>query len=223
MPRTARASVGGLCYHVLNRGNAGVQVFLDDDDYESFVVALRNACDRMPMRVLAYCVLPDHFHLAVWPRGDGDLGRWMHWLLNAQVRRYHQQHHTSGHLWQGRFKAFPVAHDEHLLTMLHYIESNPVRARRVRKAERWQWSSARWWLAPADERPAPLDRGPVARPEDWTAFINQPLPEAELEVLRQCVKRDRPYGPERWVQRTAARLGLERSLRPRGRPPKLRG
>ena len=76
-----------------------------------------NACEHLPMRVLSYCLMPNHFHLALWPHHDGDLGRWMHWLLNAHVRRYHQHYHSSGHLWQGRFKAFPIQHDDHLLTV----------------------------------------------------------------------------------------------------------
>ena len=104
MARTARASVGGLCYHVLNRGNARRTVFYKDGDYLAFLKALRHACDELPMRVLAYCLMPNHFHLALWPYADGDLSRWMHWLLNAHVRRYHQRYHSSGHLWQGRFR-----------------------------------------------------------------------------------------------------------------------
>ena len=81
--------------------------------------------------------MPNHFHLAVWPEEDGDLSRWMHWVQNTHVRRYHQHYHTSGHIWQGRFRAFPIQEDAHLLTILRYIERNPLRARLVRRAERW--------------------------------------------------------------------------------------
>ncbi|MBY0526977.1 MAG: hypothetical protein K2R98_26525 [Gemmataceae bacterium] len=62
----------------------------------------------------------------------------MHWLLNTHVRRYHQHYHGSGHVWQGRFKAFPMAEDEHLLAVLRYIERNPLRAKLTRRAERWR-------------------------------------------------------------------------------------
>jgi putative transposase len=137
MPRTARASVGGICYHVLNRGNGRQQVFFKDGDYAAFLKALTHACEQIPMRVLAYCLMPNHFHLVRWPREDGDLSAWMHWLANAHVRRYHQHYKGSGHLWQGRFKAFPIEQDEHLLTVIRYVERNPLRAALVESVEQW--------------------------------------------------------------------------------------
>ncbi len=73
---------------------------------------------RNLMRILAYCVLPNHFHLALWPLGDGDMGRWRHCLLTAHVRRYQRHYHSTAHLWQGRFKTFPIKEDEHLLVVL---------------------------------------------------------------------------------------------------------
>jgi REP-associated tyrosine transposase len=87
MPRTARAAVGGYCYHVLNRGNDRAAVFHDEDDYAAFVALLRAACARWPLRVLAYCLMPNHFHLAAWPEDDADLAAWMHWLLTTHVAR----------------------------------------------------------------------------------------------------------------------------------------
>src|SRR5215210_4240058 len=98
MPRTARASVGGLCYHALNRDNARQQVFFKDGDYQAFLKALADACTAVPMRVLGYCLMPNHFHLVLWPHDDGDLSRWMQWLLTTHVRRYHEHHKTTGHV-----------------------------------------------------------------------------------------------------------------------------
>ena len=89
MPRTVRASVGDICYHVINRGNAQIEVFHKDGDYQTFVELIGLACQPIPMRLLAYCVMSNHFHLALWPHSDRDLGRWMQWLLTAHVRRYH--------------------------------------------------------------------------------------------------------------------------------------
>ena len=86
MPRTARASVGQYCYHVINRGNGRAPVFHADGDFQAFITLLTDACRRLPMRVLAYCLMPNHFHLALWPYGDGDLSRWMQWLLTAHVK-----------------------------------------------------------------------------------------------------------------------------------------
>ena len=95
MPRTARASVGGVCYHVINRGNGRARVFHKDRDFQAFTDLFEPACERLPMRILAWCLIPNHFHLVVWPLNDGDLSRWMQWLLTAHVRRYHQHHRTS--------------------------------------------------------------------------------------------------------------------------------
>ena len=219
MPRTAGVAPGGLCYDVRNRGNARREIFLKDGDYQAFLKALAHACVQVPMRVLGYCLLPNHFHSVVWPKEDGDLSRWLQWLLNAHVRRYQQHYHSSGHIGQGRSKSFPIESDDQLLTVLRYVERNPVRARLTRLAERWAWSSARWWRA-GEQPPLYLDKGPVARRSDWLEWVNAPESEAELEVLRASVVRGPPHGAGAWVKRMAARLGLEKTLRPHGRPRK---
>jgi putative transposase len=148
----------------------------------------------------------------------GDLGRWMQWLLTAHARRYHRHYGTTGHVWQGRFKAFPVQGDDHLMTVLRYVERNPLRAELVSRAEHWKWSSLPGWLT-GDPL---LFRGPPApRDQDWLARVNEPLSAGDLERLRHCVQRGRPFGSDRWTRQTAKRLGLESCLRPRGRPRKV--
>src|SRR5690606_10569756 len=107
MLRTARASAANWVYHVINRGNGRAEVFHNDEDYAAFVRIMGDACERLPLRILGYCLMPNHFHLVLWPRHDGDLSRWMQWLLTCHVRRYHRHCGGSGHVWQGRFKAFP--------------------------------------------------------------------------------------------------------------------
>lgn len=108
MPRTARASVGNYCYHVINRGNARTEVFHADGDYSAFIDLLCSASTRIPMRIVAHYLMLNHFHPSLWPYHCGDLSRWMQWLLTAYVRRYHRWCDSSGHVWQGRFKAFPI-------------------------------------------------------------------------------------------------------------------
>ena len=219
MPRTARASAGDCCYHIINRGNARAEVFHADGDYQAFLNLLGQASQRLPMRILAYCLMPNHFHLALWPYHDGDLSRWMQWLLTAQVRRYHTYHDSSGHIWQGRFKAFPIEQDAHLLTVLRYIEQNPVRASLAPRAEEWRWSSARAWEHSG--RSPRVDVGPVARPEPWLDWVNGSMDEMEVQRVRQSVNRGAPFGSAVWTVVTAALLGLDASLRPIGRPQKL--
>jgi len=222
MPRTARASVGGICYHVINRGNAQNAVFHGEEDYAAFIQLLTESLDHVSMRVVSYCLMPNHFHMVVWPREDGDLSRWMQWLLTAQVRRYHRHYRGSGHVWQGRFKAFPIQQDAHLLTVIRYVERNPLRAGLVDRAEAWVWSSLRWWGKAPKDRPVFLDDGPVDRPRGWVEAVNRPMTDAELEGLRRSVNRGTPWGTATWTRRTAVRLGLEASLRPRGRPRKAK-
>jgi putative transposase len=216
IPRSARSSQGGYCYHVLNRGNGKRTVFHKDGDFAAFSKLLVQAAERVRIRLLAYCLLPNHFHLALWPYQNGDLSSYMGWLLTAHVRRYHQHYHSTGHVWQGRFRAFPIQEDAHLLTVLRYIERNPVRAASVERADGWRWSSA----APRQVGMPVLNAGPVPRPEGWLDYVNTPQTEAEVESLRECIRRRRPFGAASWMEMTARRLGLEASLRPRGRPKK---
>lgn len=203
-------------YHALNRGNGRAQVFHDKFEYQGFVDLMGETCQREPVRVLAYCLMPNHFHLVLWPAKDGGLSRWMQRLLTAQVRRYYRRSLGSGHVWQGRFKAFPVQSDAHLLTVLRYVERNPLRAGLVAQAQTWPWSSAHWWGKAG--APEFLQAGPLPRPGDWEQWVNTPQTAAEVDVLRRCVNRGAPWGDRTWVERTAKQLGLEFSLRPRGRP-----
>jgi len=216
MPRPKRSAPAGYCYHVLNRGNGRQRVFHKEADYAAFVRLFDEAQVRCPMRVLAYCLMPNHFHLVVWPWGDGDLSRWMQWLQTTHVRRYHEHYRSTGHVWQGRFKAFPIQEDEHLLTVLRYVERNPLRAGLAAAVDGWPWTSLT--LAQQSERPPWFSPGPVARGRDWPQHVARPQTDVELVALRRSVERGCPYGGERWQTRTIASLGLESTLRPRGRP-----
>ncbi len=215
MARTARASVGGAIYHALNRGNRRSVVFHKPADYDAFVEAIGEASRRLPVDLFGYCLMPNHFHLVIRPHADGDLGRWMRWLLTTHALRYHRHYQTTGHVWQGRYKAFPIQDDDHLTTVLRYVERNPLRAELVARAEHWKWSSLPGWLGndPLLWRGEPAPRG-----SDWVKRVNKPLSAGDLQRLRESVDRERPFGSEEWTLRTAERLGLESTLRGRGRP-----
>ena len=214
MPRTARACVAGYCYHVLNRGNARTEVFHKPEDYGAFLRAIHEASVRLPMPLLAYCLMPNHFHLVVRPVGDGDLSCWMQWLMTTHVQRYLKHYGQSGHIWQGRFKAFPAQDDDHLVTVVRYVERNPLRAGLVARAEDWSWSS----LAATGgmENPPKIAFEEILRRGNWPEFVNAPMTEAECEAIRHSIRRNRPYGTESWTRSTAKKLGLESSLRSRG-------
>jgi putative transposase len=203
---------------VLNRGAGRRRIFGKPRDFEAFEEVLVQAKARLPMRVLAWCVMPNHWHFVLWPRGDGDLSEFMRWLTVTQTQRWHAAHRTSGTgpLYRGRFKSFPIQEDEHLWTVLRYVERNPLRANLVQGPEAWRWSSL--WHREQGNPAGLLDDGPVALPRRWRQHVETPQTESELEALRRAVVRGCPFGEDSWQQRTAKRLRLESTLRPRGRP-----
>ena len=142
----------------------------------------------------------------------------MQWLQTTHVRRYHEHYQGSGHVWQGRYKAFPIQEDEHLLTVLRYVERNPLRAGLISAVDAWPWNSLT--LAGQRERPPWYSAGPVPRGRNWLSYVAQPQSDLELLALRRCANRGSPYGGEWWQKSTVAKLGLESTLRPRGRPRK---
>jgi putative transposase len=220
MPRPPRAAEGGLIYHALNRANARMSIFACDEDYAAFERVLSEALGREEMRLLAYCLMPNHFHLVVWPRGDGDLSRFMRWLTMTHTQRWHAHHGTagSGHVYQGRFKSFPVQCDDHLLTVCRYVERNALRAGLVERAEDWMWGSLRLRRGKvAADRPV-LSPWPIEFPRDWKSRVNRAIGAKEEEAVRRSIERGQPFGSALWQAEVAARLGLESVFRPRGRP-----
>jgi putative transposase len=220
MGRPKRAADGGLIYHVLNRANAGMPIFGKDGDYEAFEVVLQEAVERTETRLLAYCLLANHWHLIVWPREDGELSKFTGWLTLTHTQRWHAHRGTtgSGHLYQGRFKSFPVQDDDHYYTVCRYAERNALRAGLVERAEDWRWGSLYRWRRGTPKERSLLAAWPLPRRPGWIEHVNEPQTEAELAALRRCVQRGCPFGEEAWCDRMVRRLGLESTLRPRGRP-----
>ncbi len=220
MPRRLRTATGGLVYHVLNRRVGRLRLFEKPADYAAFEKILDQAHERTGVRMAAYCLMPNHWHLLLWPRDDGELSEVMRWITVTHTQRWHAHRQTSGSgpVYQGRFKSFPVQTDEHFLTVARYVERNAVRAKLVGRAEDWRWSSL-WRRVQRDPKlEGFLSDWPVERPRGWVQLVNGTDNAAELEDLRCSAQRGRPFGDEAWVVRMAKRLGLESTLRPRGRP-----
>jgi len=222
MGRPKRAAQGGLIYHVLNRANARMTIFDGDADYEAFEQVLAEAVEREQTRLLSYCVMPNHWHLVVWPRTDGELSRFAGWLTLTHTQRWHAHRGTtgSGHVYQGRFKSFPVQDDDHFFTATRYVERNPRRANLVEGAEQWRWSSLYRWKFGTPEEKRLLSAWPMPRRPGWIDYVNEPQTEAGLAAIRRSIQRGSPLGEADWIAATARQLGLESTLRPRGRPKK---
>lgn len=219
MPRTSRSLVAGGCYHVISRGNNRARLFEDPCEYDAFIGLMALAQQRTHLSLLAACVMPNHVHLVVAQERPNDISRWMHWLLTTHSHRHHLGRESSGRVWQGRFKAFPIQQDGHLLTVMRYVERNALRAGLVERAEDWAWGSLAWrrrgkWqdlLAPP----------PCTLPTNWLAWVNAPQTIEELAALRACVNHQRPYGSESWTTRERARWTQQHTVRRRGRPRKV--
>ncbi len=212
-----------MIFHVLNRANAQARIFGKEENYAAFERVMQETLARKPMRILGYLIMPNHWHLVLWPKHDGDLGAFMQRLTTTHVRRWHLYRKTvgCGHLYQGTYKSFPIEADEHLLTVLCYVERNALRAGLVERAEEWRWSSLWRWRHPeVIEEVPPLTAWPVDRPRQWLQQVNRPQPKAELEALQTAVGRGRHFGTTTWQEMTAAKLGLESAFHPRGRPRK---
>lgn len=220
MARMPRSLLAGYCYHAINRGNSRALVFHGPKDYRAFLQLMTEAQAHCALPILAVCIMPNHFHLVAKPLKTGDMSRWFHWLLTTHASRYHKVHGTSGRVWQGRFKSFPIQEDAHLLSVMRYVERNALRAGLVGRAEQWAWGSLNWRVR--NRTPAWLVRPPRGLPDKWMERVNEPQTAAEEAALRCSVNRQRPYGSEPWVEAAAARLGLEPSLRNRGRPKRRR-
>ena len=197
-------------------------IFEKDGDYEAFEGVLQEAVDRTRTRLLAYCLMPNHWHLVVWPKENGELSQFTGWLTLTHTQRWHAHRHStgSGHVYQGRFKSFPVQDDEHFYTVCRYVERNALRANLVERAEEWRWCSLHRWKRGTPKEKSLLAAWPLARRPGWVDHVNAPQTDAELAALRRSVQRGCPFGDESWSGKMVKKLGLESTFRPQGRPKK---
>jgi putative transposase len=222
MGRQVRIAPGGVVFHVLNRSAGKFKFLSREKDFQAFENVLLEAHARHPLQIFSYCVLATHWHFVVRPEKDGDLTAFFRWLTHTHAMRWRVSHHTVGygHLYQGRFKSFPVEQDEHFLNVCRYVERNALTAGLVTRAEQWRWGSLWAREHGAKELRAILGSWPADRPADWTRHVNEAIGGKELDRLRSSLERGRPYGSESWVLRTATRFRMEHTIRPEGRPAK---
>jgi putative transposase len=214
-----------MVYHVLNRSGGRRRLFTSEADYVAFLRVLVEALRRYPgVQLLAFCIMPNHWHLVLRPCKDGELSAFMRWLTQTHAQRWRQVKQTvgEGSLYQGRFKSFVVEEDHHFLVLCRYVERNALRAKLVRRAEAWRWGSA--WTRGNSTTSAGRELGelladwPVPRPATWLAILNEPQSDRDEERVRTSIARGRPLGGDTWVERTARRMSITHALRPPGRP-----
>lgn len=219
MPRPPRCDVAGMCFHVLNRGNARQTIFHKYEDYLAFERVLVEGLERTPVSLLGYCWMSNHWHMVLSPREDGGMSRLMSWVTMTHTARHHAHYGTagSGHLYQGRYKSFPIQDDSHFLTVMRYVERNALAAGLCGRAEDWRHGSLHRWLHPHSSE-LKTATWPVRRPPGWVRRVNIPIGDREQEQIRRAIARGQPFGDAGWVETTARQYDLESTLRKRGRP-----
>ena len=222
MPRQPRKAFGGQIYHVMNRGNCRMDIFEKGDDYLSFLKTMEEGRKRTDMRILAFCLMPNHWHMVLWPRKAEDMTLFVQWVAGTHVRRWREKRNLvgDGHLYQGRFKSLPIQRNENLYRMLGYVEGNARRSHKSKRAETWPYSSL-YAGKRAAESQVELTPWPVPRPADWVETVNAAIKPEELELLRLHVQRGRPLGSDAWMRQVVREMGLESTVRDRGRPRKV--
>ena len=195
-----------------------MQIFRAEKDYDAFHRVVEQTLRVAPIRICAYCWMPNHWHFVLWPERNGDLSKFMQRMANMHTQRWQRAKLRVGygHLYQGRFKSFPIQSDEHFYSVVRYVERNALRAGLVEYAEDWKWGSLH--QRTRQTRGQLLADWPLPQPSSWTEYVNLPQTEAEVEAIRRCLRRGSPYGNAVWIEQTADQLGLQSTLRRRGRP-----
>ena len=208
----------GYIYHVLNRGVKRQQLFFCDDDYAAFEALVEETLERTPLAILTYELMPNHWHFVAQPADNRELPDFFHDLTSTHAKRFHAARNSTGegHVYQDRYKSFPVESDAHLLSLCRYVERNALQAGLVQRAEDWRWSGL--W-----RRIRQLDGWlksdwPVPRPDDWIERVNERLTTSELARIQTSVRRGRPLGTPEWTRTVAQQLGLQHTVRAPGRP-----
>lgn len=188
MPRSRRHVPPNSIIHVINRGNDRRGLFHTPAEYDEFQWLMRHAMGREPLRLVAYVLMPNHWHMVAWPETSTQLSRYLHLLCSAHAARWRRRAGSAGqgHVYQDRFHAFIVESERHYYHVLRYVEANPLRAGLVETAAEWAWSS----LAERRERRGDLIvPGPLALPDRWPDLVDQTMPASVLADLRDRTRR----------------------------------
>jgi putative transposase len=217
-----RLAIGDTIYHVINRANGRATIFKNDKEYRHFELLLEEAKELLDMRILAYCIMPNHWHLVLYPRNDGDMSEFMRWLTTTHVRQYRVATKSigHGHVYQGAYKSFPVEQSEYLTTLIRYVEQNPLRAKLVKRAEDWKYSSLYRRMKGTPKQKKLLAKLPIDLPHQYLKEVNTIYNEEVLTTIRHSVQKGTPLGGEDWAEQFVRLHKMESTVRERGRPRK---
>ncbi len=223
MPRIPRSVVGDMVYHILNRANGREKIFQGEKDYYAFEKVLLEGKEKFPVDIYSLVIMPNHWHFVLSANIGENISHFMRWITHTHTQRWHANHRSvgHGHVYQGRYKSFPIEKDNHFLQACRYVEGNPLRAKLVNRAEEWKWSSL--WVRKygTDKQKTLLSPWLIDEPDSYLEWVNDTCnEEEEVNRIRNAIQRGCPLGKDSWVTKTAERLGLNSTLNPRGRPKK---
>jgi len=223
MPRPIRIHLPNLVYHILNRGNNCQTIFLENQDYLHYLEILKRYKNKFHFKIFAYCIMSTHIHLVLKTSSDGTISDIMKAVTIAHTRHYHYKYNTSGHVWQGRFKSPIVSADQYLLTLMRYVEQNPVRAGIVDHPGKYAFSSyaanaliKKDILVDREENPTLLGLGRTEeqRVDQYLRIVSSHLPEEELSLIRKSLGGQNHFSSESHILRVNEMLALSRKRLP---------
>ena len=218
MPRRLRHGLQGTAFHVMNRAVRRTVLFESVQDYEAFLAVVRETLAIFKIKVIAWEVMPNHWHFVVTCDRIEEVSNWLHRMTGTHAIRWNLAHGTrgTGAVYQSRFTAVPIERETSLIRVCRYVERNALRKGLVKAAEEWQWGSL--YAVCKNCHPIPLQRWPIPRPVNWIEIVNSPENQAELDALRTLLRRNQPIGNPNWQRAVAPFIGL--SMKPVGRPKK---
>lgn len=224
MGRLPRIYLPGYPLHIIQRGNNRHSLFHDAADYRRCFGMLRAASARFDIRVHAYVLMTNHFHLLATPSNVGNLGRMMQSMGIRYVQYYNAKYSRTGTLWEGRFKSTLVDSESYFLTCSRYIELNPVRAGLVRNPVDYSWSSYRFnamgipdALSEKHEIYAQLGTTPSECESAYRAMFCTEISQADLAAIRLCTQRSWVLGHQALCEAVLAQTGRRPYPGSRGR------
>jgi len=217
MPRIARAVAPGIPHHVTQRGDRREPVFLAKADYRRYLNLLKEYAGQHDLGIVAYCLMPNHVHLVVLPKGPESLAS----VLKPVHARFAQYlswiHKMTGRRWQGRYFSCPMDNN-HTKAAIRYVETNPVRAGLAVRAEEYRWSSAAAHAGLRRDDVLSSDAHEYADVEDWLAWLRECVDDATTSLLRRYTRTGRPLGDDAFVASIEHKTGRTLRPKPAGRP-----
>ena len=227
MARLARLAVAGQAHHLIQRGNNGQAIFVDDEDRNSYLASLREAASTHAVAIHAYVLMDNHVHLLVTPSTAEGLSRMMQSLGRRYVSGFNRRHGRSGTLWEGRFRGAVIESERYFLACMRYIEANPVRAGMVAHPADYAWSSH---AHHAGQRSDPvltdhslfwsLGNTPFDRQSAYKLISEQPLASDVVQALTTTALKSWGLGSAEYLQRISEGSDRRATPRSRGRPRK---